>query len=132
SQDISPRVGEADNMPVNGKTSARGDGWRHQKLREHWKRVVASGSAVCARCGRPIVPGTPWDLGHVDGSEKTLYQGPEHRACNRGVRPAKRRQSFPWDGEPVQEQRASWLSPDGRPWSRDWGGGTPTSPEVER
>ena len=31
-------------MPVNGKTSARGYGWRHQKLRERWSRVVASGS----------------------------------------------------------------------------------------
>jgi len=76
-------------MPVNGKTSARGYGWRHQKLRQQWKRVVASGAAVCARCGLPIVPGTPWDLGHVDGSGKTLYRGPEHRRCNRAT--SKRR-----------------------------------------
>jgi hypothetical protein len=118
-------------MMAKGTTSARGYGWAHQKLRERWKRVVDAGGAVCARCGRPIVPGTPWDLGHVDGSAKALYSGPEHRKCNRGARPAKRRQSFPWDGEPVQEQRAPWLSPPDengyrRPWSRDWGGGTPT------
>ena len=36
----------------------------------------------CARCGHPIEPGTPWDLGHVDG-DKTRYQGPEHQRCSR-------------------------------------------------
>jgi hypothetical protein len=28
-------------------------------------------------------PGTPWDLGHVDGTERKVYSGPEHRSCNR-------------------------------------------------
>jgi hypothetical protein len=89
-------------MRVNGKTSARGYGWNHQKLRESWSRVVAAGGAVCARCGLPIVPGTPWDLGHVDGSGKTMYQGPEHRGCNRGARPAKRQPEAPFMSGPEQ------------------------------
>jgi hypothetical protein len=110
-------------MPVNGKTSARGYGWRHQKLREQWKRVVAAGSAVCARCGLPMVPGEPWDLGHVDG-DKTRYKGVEHRKCNRGARPGR-------GGGAAEQAPAPWLSPPDengyrRPWSRDWGGGTPT------
>ena len=96
-------------MPVNGKTSARGYGWRHQKLRERWSRVVAMGGVLCARCGEPIEPGAAWDLGHLDGSGKTLYQGPEHRRCNRGARPGRRRHSFPWDGEPMT-----------RRYSREW------------
>jgi hypothetical protein len=27
----------------------------------------------------------PWDLGHIDGSGKTLDSGPEHRRCNRAT-----------------------------------------------
>lgn len=94
-------------MPVNGKTSARGYGWRHQKLRESWSRVVAMGGVLCARCGEPIEPGSAWDLGHIDGSNKTLYQGPEHRRCNRGARPGKPGKSR--RGEPM------W-----RRYSREW------------
>ena len=37
----------------------------------------------CARCGELIEPGPPWDLGHVDGTERQVYSGPEHRRCNR-------------------------------------------------
>ena len=29
----------------------------------------------CARCGELIEPGTPWDLGHVDGTERKVYSG---------------------------------------------------------
>ena len=36
----------------------------------------------CAR-GELIEPGTPWDLGHVDGTDRKVYSGPEHRRCNR-------------------------------------------------
>lgn len=47
----------------------------------------------CARCGQPIT--RLWmtdrrgrtvsavDLGHVDGTGKTMYRGLEHRHCNR-------------------------------------------------
>jgi len=67
---------------MNRSTTARGYGHRHQQERKRWAPLVESGQTVCARCRRPIVPGEPWDLGHVDGS-KTRYAGPEHRRCNR-------------------------------------------------
>jgi hypothetical protein len=89
-------------------------GWRHQQLRERMRRQVEAGLAVCARCGKPIIPGTPWDAGHVDGNPN-LYQGAEHRACNRASashRAARRRYSFDWDGlgDPAAPRRQS----------RDW------------
>jgi len=64
-------------------TTEQGYGWKHRQQREKWARLVATGKMCCAHCGWPIVPGTLWDLGHVDGSAKTEYAGPEHRRCNR-------------------------------------------------
>src|SRR5206468_3080089 len=82
----------------------RGYGSAHQKLRRHWAVKVARGEVCCARCDWWIAPdGEPcprcgkvecgWDLGHVDGSNKREYSGPEHRCCNRATRAhaAKRR-----------------------------------------
>jgi hypothetical protein len=81
-----------------GKTSARGYGTEHQKLRRKLAPAVASGQMICPRCGQRIFPGQPWDLGHLDGSEKTQYAGPEHRRCNRATagRGERRRQSRDW------------------------------------
>ena len=59
-------------------------GAQHAARRRQWAPRVANGSVTCWRCGKVIRPGTPWDLGHADGSD-TLYNGPEHRACNRGA-----------------------------------------------
>jgi hypothetical protein len=58
-------------------------------MRQIVQREVAAGLAVCARCGLRIDPGEPWDLGH-DDYDRTIYTGPEHRACNRAT--ASRRQ----------------------------------------
>lgn len=66
------------------KTTEKGYGTRHQRTRERWAPKVAAGLVSCARCGGLIVPGTPWDLGHVDG-DKSRYAGPEHRGCNRAT-----------------------------------------------
>ena len=46
---------------------------------------MAAGGVRCARCGKPIAPGASWDLGHLDGSGKTQYAGPEHVKCNRSA-----------------------------------------------
>lgn len=62
-------------MPTYGHT--------HRKLRTAWAQQVATGQVTCARCHRPIAPGTPWDLGHAE--DRRTYQGPEHRKCNRSA-----------------------------------------------
>jgi hypothetical protein len=66
-----------------GTSTARGYGTNHQKLREKWARKVAAGGVVCARvgCGRLILSGEPWHLGHVD-QDRSRYAGPEHEKCN--------------------------------------------------
>ena len=84
-----------------GRTTARGYGTAHQKRRAQVARLVATGTARCARCGRPIVAWEPWDLGH-DDDDRRRYAGPEHRACNRATAgrradpPPARRQSRVW------------------------------------
>ena len=72
----------------------RGYGRRHKALRKRWEPKVAAGVVNCARCGKPIAPGSLWDLGH-DDYDRTRYNGPEHRRCNRAAKPP-RRQSREW------------------------------------
>lgn len=67
-----------------GRTTARGYGAEHQRLRAKYAPLVNRGEATCWRCGDPIQPGTPWDLGH-DDNDRTIYQGPEHQRCNRAT-----------------------------------------------
>ncbi|WP_326564544.1 hypothetical protein [Micromonospora peucetia] len=69
-------------MP-KAKTTARGYGHQHQKLREHWRPKVETGLVDCARCGQHIGADDPWDLGHTD--DRTAYTGPECRTCNRSA-----------------------------------------------
>jgi hypothetical protein len=52
--------------------------------------MVEVGMVKYARFGELIRSGESWDLGHVDGSGKTLYSGPEHRRCNRATERHKR------------------------------------------
>jgi hypothetical protein len=60
------------------RTTQRGYGHGHQLVRKRLKPYVDAGLADCARCGWPILPGDPWDLGHVDG-DRSRCSGPEHR-----------------------------------------------------
>lgn len=68
-----------------GRTTRRGYGTAHQRMREYWRPIVAGGRVACARCGRIIGPGDPWDLGH-DDHDRSKYSGPECQRCNRGTK----------------------------------------------
>jgi hypothetical protein len=56
----------------------------HQAVRKRWIPRVRAGKVNCARCGEPILPTELWDLGH-DDLDRSKYNGPEHRRCNRAV-----------------------------------------------
>jgi hypothetical protein len=71
-------------MPRPGGTTQRGYGPEHRKLRAETQRTVDNGEATCWRCGHPITPEQPWDLGHND-NDRTRYAGPEHQHCNRSA-----------------------------------------------
>ena len=79
-------------------SSARGYGHEHRKRRKAWKERVEAGGVSCWRCGNPIPPGSPFDLGH-DDVDRREYRGPEHPKCNRatsGRRATRMRQSQAW------------------------------------
>ena len=69
----------------------RGYGQAHRARRRAIAPMVEAGMVRCARCGELIAPGSPWDLGHVDGTVRRVYSGPEHRRCNRATEKHKRR-----------------------------------------
>lgn len=72
---------EPSEVAVKGSTTGRGYGYDHQRVRAKLAPWVATGEAVCARCGEFIAAGVPWDLGHT--VDRRSYTGPEHRRCNR-------------------------------------------------
>lgn len=64
-------------------TSERGYGWAHQRLRAALLAALVPGSP-CPRCHQPMWPrAQDLDLGHVEGSGKTMYEGLQHSTCNR-------------------------------------------------
>ena len=76
------------------RTTARGYGSAHQKLRRALEPKVATGRVRCWRCGNLILRGQKWDLGH-DDDNRQIYRGPEHLKCNRGE-PSRRRRRRRW------------------------------------
>ena len=54
-------------------------GVEHQAMRALWKRRIAMGGVACWRCGRPIVAGSNWHLGHDDRGDR--HVGPECANC---------------------------------------------------
>jgi hypothetical protein len=102
-------------------TVARGYGAQHKALRRSWERKVKAGGVECARCRKPIVPGTPWDLGHSD-VDRSVYTGPEHQKCNRSTASRRRLRHGVCVDDPARG--VFWGPPDmrgnQRRWSRAW------------
>jgi hypothetical protein len=77
-------------------TTARGYGHTHQQRRQQLAPLVATGRINCRRCGQPIAPGEPFDMGH-DDYDRRLPTYPEHRRCNRATsRRALRKTTREW------------------------------------
>jgi hypothetical protein len=53
----------------------------HKRLRAELETIVATGQAVCWRCGKSVKPDSCWDLGH-DDFDPSIHRGVEHRSCN--------------------------------------------------
>lgn len=64
-------------------TTERGYGYAHKKLRKEWVALVEQGGVHCARCSKPIEPGSPFDLDHNE--DRTGYIGVSCRPCNRAT-----------------------------------------------
>jgi len=91
---------------------------QHRNRRKALAAFVASGQAVCWRCQLPILPGTPWDLGHV-GDLRDGATAPEHRKCNRGT--AKTDRVTQQRRKATLAARAPWRFPrPPRDTSREW------------
>jgi hypothetical protein len=105
-------------MPAQTKpaTGIRGYGARHQATRRGLEPFVLAGGVNCARCGEPILPGEPWDLGHVDG-DRSRYSGPEHARCNRAVLSHRKWQAQP---PPEPEPERVGVAADDRRWRVSW------------
>ena len=58
-----------------GTSTERGYGQDHRDLRAAWQPLVEAGDVICWRCGDPIQPGEPWDMGH-DDHDRSAYRGP--------------------------------------------------------
>jgi len=64
----------------------------HRRRRQIAEVAVLKGEAVCWRCGKPIAPDEPWELGHDEEGER--HMGPEHRFCNRSEAGRRTRERF--------------------------------------
>jgi hypothetical protein len=98
-------------------------GQHHKNLRRRWRLKIQASGVDCARCGEPIKPDEPWDLGHVDGGRPGEYSGPEHRACNRAAPIAKIHAIARGEAKPHRETRRKLYPAGVERWSRHWSGG---------
>lgn len=67
-----------------GTKLERGYDARFREVRRNAATQVNAGGVNCWRCGQPILPGAPFDLGH-DDHDRTIIRGPEHPRCNRSA-----------------------------------------------
>jgi hypothetical protein len=66
-------------MTGQGRTFRNGYTGKHRVLRNKIKQAMDLGQVfACWRCGEPIQPGQPWELGH-DDVDRSIWRGPEHR-----------------------------------------------------
>jgi hypothetical protein len=100
---------------VRPSSADRGYGGAHEAARKRLLPLVLAGGVRCARCGEPIVPGEPWDLGHND-YDRSQYSGPEHARCNRAT--ASRRRWKPPPVEPEPERQG--LPASDERWQVPW------------
>jgi hypothetical protein len=103
-------IGEASDM---GETVQRGYGVGHKRLRAAWAPVVARGDVPCRRCGLPIPPGDPWDLGHHD-TDRSLPPAPEHRRCNRQA--AAIMKQLGWRRQTPEMRAIAWAQREDAYW----------------
>jgi hypothetical protein len=68
-------------------------GVEHKRRRKRIAALVAAALVDCWRCGRRILPGSFWDLGHADW-DSTRWMGPEHRGCNRSAGARKKQAMY--------------------------------------
>lgn len=62
----------------------------HRADRRDWQRRINQGEHVtCWRCGKPITPDTPWDLGH---NRNRTDRKPECWPCNRATKTHRARE----------------------------------------
>lgn len=73
---------------ARGSATHRGYGAAHHFERGRWMPEVNAGLVACAPCGRPILAGQAWDLGHTD--DRRAWTGPEHASCNRAAAARRR------------------------------------------
>jgi hypothetical protein len=98
-------------------------------VRRQLEPFVASGAAVCARCGEAISPWEEWHLDHND--DRTGYIGPSHAKCNLSAAGKRSRPPAPAGRVDLAEyvddpgRGVFWGPPSGSTgvpirWSRVW------------
>lgn len=108
-------------------------GHAHRRDRRLWATRVELGQVVCRRCGKRILAGHRWDLGHSDDGSSSR---PEHAYCNRragaaGTNEIRRIKEHGWAPRVLEEAPEDdpehgiyWGPPDEygnyRRWSRAW------------